>query len=45
MGKFSYCYDPELDLWAVMQDGYMICYHTFKWEAVRDAKNRNRSRK
>ena len=32
---YSYCYDPELDLWAICdKDGYVIGYEIFKRTAV-----------
>ena len=38
---FDYCYDPELDLWVIMEDGYAVEWFVFKWQAVRHVKMLN----
>lgn len=40
---YSYAYDPELDLWAIINPkGYTICYETFKRTAVIRVRNLNK---
>lgn len=39
---FTYAYDPELDLWAILdRDGFTHSHETFKWEAVRTVRRLN----
>lgn len=40
--KYSYAYDPELDLWAIITpEGYTYSHETFKWKAVKRVKQLN----
>lgn len=32
--KFTYAYDPELDMWAVMEDGYVVSREAYESEAI-----------
>lgn len=37
-----YAYDPELDLWAILdRDGFTVSHETFKFEAVRTVRRLN----
>lgn len=39
---YTYCYDPELDLWAIMDsDGYVVDYEVLEIEAQANCIARN----
>ena len=41
---FDYCYDPELDLWAIIDaEGYVVDWEVFKRTAVIRVRKLNRA--
>lgn len=43
---YTYAYDPELDLWAIIDpEGYIYDWETFKWKAVKRVKQINNTLK
>jgi hypothetical protein len=41
--RFTYSYDPKLDLWAIMDNEFVFHYEVFKWRAVNLCRVLNKS--